>query len=81
MKFIYVTLSLFTLCLISCKKEVKADTETVGADSIKTEETAVKPLDSAAEMKAWTEYANPGNSHKMMAEETGTWNCDMSFWM
>jgi len=82
MKFVYVTLSLFTLCLISCKKEVQADTKTINsADSIKTEETAVKPLDSAAEMKAWTEYATPGNSHKMMAEETGTWNCDMSFWM
>ena len=82
MKFVYVTLSLFTLCLISCKKEVQADTKTINsADSIKTEENAEKPLDSAAEMKAWTEYATPGNSHKMMAEETGTWNCDMSFWM
>lgn len=32
-------------------------------------------------MKAWTEYAAPGSSHKMMADETGTWDCDMSFWM
>ena len=69
------------MCLISCKKEVKTDTEILNSDSIKTEETAEKPVDSAAEMRAWTEYATPGSAHKMMADETGTWDCDMSFWM
>jgi hypothetical protein len=33
-----------------------------------------------AEMKAWEAYMTPGEAHKMMAEETGTWNCDMTFW-
>lgn len=83
MKFFYVTLSLLVLCFVSCKKEVKTEIETTNiGDSAKTEEPiAEQPLDSAAEMKAWTEYATPGSLHKMMAEETGTWNCDMTFWM
>jgi hypothetical protein len=82
MKNFYITLSMLALCFVSCKKDVKADTETTKvSDSVKTEEPiAEQPLDSAAQMKAWTAYATPGNPHKMMADETGTWNCDMTFW-
>lgn len=80
MKFYYTLLLILGLCIVSCKKEVKEETD--NADTVKTEEPiAEKPLDSAAEMKAWTEYATPGSAHKMMADEIGTWNCDMSFWM
>lgn len=73
---------MLVLCFISCKKEVKPETEAVTVtDSVKTEEPiAEQPLDSATQMKLWTEYATPGNAHKMMADETGTWNCDMTFW-
>ena len=83
MKRVYVTLSMLVICLSSCKKEVKTETvNTTNPDSIKTEEPIVeKPLDSAAEMKAWADYATPGNPHKMLAEESGTWNCEMTFWM
>ena len=50
-------------------------------DIDKTEEPiAEAPLDSAAQMKAWQAYATPGAPHKMMADEVGTWNCDMTFW-
>ena len=34
-----------------------------------------------AEMKAWEAYMTPGENHKMLAEETGTWDCEMSLWM
>ncbi|RZJ53224.1 MAG: DUF1579 domain-containing protein [Flavobacterium sp.] len=83
MKSIYVTLSMLLVCLYSCKKETNTETESVkNTDSIKTEEPiAEQPLDSAAEMKAWADYATPGNPHKMLAEESGTWNCEMTFWM
>ena len=82
MKNFYVTLSMLFLCFISCKKEVKVETETPVTDSVKTEEPiAEQPLDSAAQMKAWQDYAKPGEPHKMMAEETGNWDCDMTFWM
>ena len=85
MKNLYLTLSIIVLFFSSCKKEVKAekDTEEVKVtDTIKTKETVTEPpLDSAAQMKAWVDYATPGNAHKMMADEVGTWNCDMTFWM
>ncbi|CAM3599446.1 DUF1579 domain-containing protein [Flavobacterium chungbukense] len=82
MKKVTTALAMITLCFISCKKEVKTEVTTV-ADSVavKTEEPLIEePVDSAAQMKAWQEYATPGNPHKMMADEVGTWNCDMTFW-
>ena len=82
MKSFYVGLSMLVLCFISCKKEVKPETEAVTVtDSVKTgEPIAEQPLDSATQMKLWIAYATPGDAHKMMAAETGTWNCDMTFW-
>lgn len=82
MKKVATALAVITMCFISCKKEVKTDV-TTSADSaaVKTEEPLIEePVDSAAQMKAWQEYATPGNPHKMMADEVGTWNCDMTFW-
>ncbi|RZJ71341.1 MAG: DUF1579 domain-containing protein, partial [Flavobacterium sp.] len=66
------------------KKEVTIDTEQA---STKTD-TVVEaekgdtdtPRDSVAEMKAWEAYATPGEMHKMMADEVGTWDCVMTFW-
>jgi hypothetical protein len=83
MKSFYITLSLIALCFASCKKEIKTEIDTVKiTDTIKTKGTVTEPvLDSAAQMKAWATYATPGTAHKMMADETGTWNCDMTFWM
>ncbi|MBF4517034.1 DUF1579 domain-containing protein [Flavobacterium sp. ANB] len=82
MKKTIVTLLILVLCFASCKKEVKTETETTTAtDTIKTKQpVAEEPLDSVAQMKAWAAYATPGNPHKMMADEIGTWNCDMTFW-
>lgn len=82
MKNLFITLLTLVLCFSSCKKEVKTEIETTKvADSVKTEDSiAEQPLDSAAQMKAWIAYATPENAHKMMADETGTWNCDMTFW-
>lgn len=86
MKNFYLTLLILAVCFISCKKEIKTESgdETENkkvTDTIKTKEQAIEqPLDSAAQMKAWAEYAIPGNAHKLMADETGTWNCDMTFW-
>jgi hypothetical protein len=82
MKNFYLALFIITLCFVSCKKEAKTETgEVKVTDTIKTKDTAVEPpLDSAAQMKAWAAYATPGAAHKMMADENGTWNCDMTFW-
>ena len=82
MKKVTTTLVIIALCFISCKKEVKTEDVTAkGSDSIKTEEpVAEAQLDSAAQMKAWQAYATPGAPHKLMTDEVGTWNCDMTFW-
>jgi len=82
MKKVTTALAMITLCFISCKKEVKTEVATaVDSVAVKTEEPLIEePVDSAAQMKAWQEYATPGNPHKMMADEVGTWNCDMTFW-
>ena len=82
MKKVTTTLVIIALCFISCKKEVKTEVVTAkDSDSIKTEEPAAEaPVDSAAQMKAWQAYATPGAPHKLMTEEVGTWNCEMTFW-
>lgn len=83
MRNLCLTLSMLVFCFSSCKKDIKTETQNIKVtDSITTEETVSEPpLDSAAQMKAWVAYATPGSPHKMMADETGTWNCDMTFWM
>lgn len=82
MKKLTATLVVISLCFVSCKKEASTDSVTAKAtDSIKTEEpVAEEPVDSAAQMKAWQAYATPGNEHKLMGDEVGTWNCAMTFW-
>ncbi|AXB55877.1 DUF1579 domain-containing protein [Flavobacterium fluviale] len=82
MKKLTATLVLFLLCFISCKKEVKTETVTTNvSDTTKTEEPiAEEPVDSAAQAKAWQAYATPGAPHKLLSDEVGTWNCEMTFW-
>ncbi|MGK4568456.1 hypothetical protein [Flavobacterium sp. 3HN19-14] len=76
MKTNYIYLSALLICLSACKKEVKTETEvtTTEKDTVKTETPAPVAMDSAAMMKAWTEYATPGENHKMLANETGKWD-------
>ncbi len=82
MKKLTTTVVLITLCFVSCKKEVKTETDTAKDSlAVKTEEPLIEePVDSAAQMKAWVAYATPSEAHKLMADEVGTWNCDMTFW-
>lgn len=82
MKNVTAILVMMVLCFISCKKEVKTETITTkDSDSIKTvEPIAEEPVDSATQMKAWQAYATPGDAHKRLTEEVGTWSCDMTFW-
>ncbi|MEP6928522.1 MAG: DUF1579 domain-containing protein [Flavobacterium sp.] len=82
MKNLWITLPMLVFCFSSCKKDINTETQSIKVtDSITTEEPVTEPpLDSAAQMKAWVAYATPGSPHKMMADEIGTWNCDMTFW-
>ena len=86
MKKLFLAVSVFALCLASCKNETKqpAEEETViETDSIVMEEpeTPEVPMDSIAMQKAWEAYMTPGDAHKMMAAEEGKWNNEITFWM
>jgi len=87
MKNLTATLVIIALCFASCKKDVKMENETTNVsdssklDGVKTETpVAETPVDSAAQAKAWQAYATPGAPHKLMNDEVGTWNCEMTFW-
>lgn len=82
MKKLTAILVIVTLCFISCKKEIKTEvTTTKDTDTVVTAEpVAETPVDSATEAKAWQAYATPGTEHKLLADEVGTWNCEMTFW-
>lgn len=86
MKNLFVTLSVLALCFVSCKKEVKVETTTTKTDSTvvtrpKADTVTKAPMDSVAEQKAWMDYATPGEGQKLLADDTGTWNEDLTFWM
>jgi len=89
MKKIYLSVAVLAICMASCKKEVTIETETktetdstvVDTSATVATETAVEqPRDSVAEAKAWEAYATPGEAHKMMAAEVGSWTNDMTMW-
>ncbi len=83
MKKIYLSLAIVAVAFASCKKEEKTEPETVVAtDSVATEEVVPEqPMASAAMAQAWEKYMTPGEPHKMLADETGKWDCEMTFWM
>jgi hypothetical protein len=82
-------LSLFAAALLlaftACKKETKETNEITPADTSavkdETPAEAAKPMDSAAMMKAWEAYATPGEPHKMLAAEVGSWKTESTMWM
>jgi hypothetical protein len=83
-KTILAAAALLTIAT-ACKEKttetttVNNDTTTVVKDETPAE--AAKPMDSAAMMKAWTDYATPGDMHKMLASEAGSWTTESSMWM
>lgn len=46
-----------------------------------TTDAPAQPLDSAAMMKAWTEYMTPGEPHKILAAQNGKWEGKVTVWM
>lgn len=83
MKKIYVSLAAIAIAFASCKKEEKMEPEAETMnDTIVHEETVPEqPMDSTAMAQAWEKYMTPGEPHKMMADESGKWDCEMKFWM
>ncbi len=70
------------LLLAACnneKKDDKTTQETVTPGD--TKEKAWVPVDSAAAMKAWMDYATPGDPHKSLAAANGNWDAEVTTWM
>lgn len=70
------------ISLVSCEKKQETNPEVITVkDTLAVEETAVTIPDSTTITNAWNEYMTPGEPHKMLAMETGTWNEEMTMWM
>lgn len=86
MKKVMLTACVMAVCFISCKKEettvttTKTDTTLVTTSEVDTT-TAGQEMDSAAMDRAWKDYMTPGEQHRMLADETGSWDVTIKFWM
>jgi len=74
------------ILITACNNEKKADgdkKETAAAETKTTtaETKAIDPKDTAAMMKAWMDFATPGDMHKWMAKAAGKWEGEMTQWM
>lgn len=87
MNKIYIFCSAAVLCFSACGNESKTDTAsestiTKTADTADTKAaTPPAPMDSAAMMKAWMEFATPGSMHAWLAKTNGTWEAEVEQWM
>ncbi|PQJ10227.1 hypothetical protein CJD36_016185 [Flavipsychrobacter stenotrophus] len=91
MKHTFILIPVIAVAMIGCNSgETKtattdsttattATTTTVAATPAK-EETKAPPMDSAAKMKAWMDYATPGDMHKMLASMSGKWSAETTMW-
>ena len=87
MKRIFLTICVTAGLLYACNNEKK--TEEVKDSSASTSDTATAkekeeawvPVDSATAMKAWMEYATPGEPHKLLAKSNGVWIGEVTMWM
>lgn len=83
MKKIYLSMAVLALTFTACKKEegTVPEMDTANDTIVQQETVPEQPMDSAAFAQAWEKYMTPTDAHKMMAEEEGSWNCEMTFWM
>lgn len=84
------TISLLTgavIVLAACNSGGANEKKTENTDSTMLsskadiKEEAWVPVDSATEVKAWTEYATPGDIHKQLAKSDGSWTGETTVWM
>lgn len=93
MKQKLIAFAAVALLVAACNNEKKADGDKKDTSVVenKTENGTVKtdvppgPPDSATQaqmMKAWEDFATPGDMHKWMAKGAGSWSCDsVAQWM
>jgi hypothetical protein len=87
MKKIAILCSITVLMFSACNNST--DNAAPAADTVasagKTADTAAipppAPMDSAAMMKAWKDFATPGAMHQWLAKTNGTWEAEVEQWM
>lgn len=78
MKHVILILSA-AFILVTCKKTKPENTSLKTSDST-VANSAWKPVDQAVASKAWTDYATPGEMHKMLAKSDGDWSGQTTMW-
>jgi len=89
MKHVTLTICAAAILLFSCnnaeeKKDDGAKTDTTASkmtDAGAAPEKPAPPMDSAAMMKAWTDFATPGPEHKWLEKFNGIWEAQLDQWM
>lgn len=83
MKKHFLTVALIALAFTSCKKEESNQVE-IPLEEPVIEEPVIEEVmeipDSATIAQSWMDYATPVEAHKMMANDNGVWNEDMTSW-
>lgn len=78
MKRLNLVMGVVLLFAVACNSEKKS----ASGDSTVTEpsDTTTKVVDTAAMNKAWADYMTPGESHQMLANASGKWDAEISFY-
>ncbi|RZJ73938.1 DUF1579 domain-containing protein [Flavobacterium sp.] len=87
MKNVFLGAAILTLALTGCKKAEDKAVETSTTDTVKVEVPTTESAEAATppsqeEMnKAWEAYMKPGDMHKLLAADTGSWKVTMTSFM
>ncbi|HEX8561837.1 MAG TPA: DUF1579 domain-containing protein [Flavobacterium sp.] len=85
MRKIILSVAVFSVVATSCKKEeTKTTTTEIQRNDTVTvvkDEASEVPMDSVAMMKAWDNYMTPGEPHKMLSNDVGTWDEESTMYM
>ncbi len=85
MNHLTIALCATSILFFSCNNNSeKADAPKTDSSTIEQPVAKGAPVampDSAAMMKAWQEFATPGDMHKWMEKTNGTWEAEVSSWM
>jgi hypothetical protein len=84
MKKVMFVFCMASLVLTACSGGTATDEKIKSSDSADVKAKGEEPwvaVDSATEMKAWMEYATPGEAHKALAKSNGNWSGQTTMWM
>lgn len=89
MKKMTITFCMGIVVLTACndgttetaENKIAASIDSAPAIVVENAKEAWVAVDSATEMKAWMEYATPGEPQKMLMKSAGNWTGETTMWM